>query len=151
MDSFDSGWRAVDRCPRSLGKYCRRRERSAAEHGVFRNECQKQDCESRRPRWRGQNLPKLSQCRRVGRQRRFIITAHAGIHLRSFLQGHLDSGLRRNDEWKSRLIVYNFRTSRLKAEAHSVDNFGCRLNEMPATLPAQKVSTFRSAVRGSDK
>jgi len=46
----------------------------------------------------------------------------AGIHLRFRWQAkeNLDSGLRRNDERKSRLLVDEFRTPRLGAEVHSV-------------------------------
>jgi uroporphyrinogen-III synthase len=48
--------------------------------------------------------------------------ANAGIHLRFRWQAKegLDSGLRRNDERKSRLLVDEFRTPRLGAEGHSV-------------------------------
>ncbi len=48
--------------------------------------------------------------------------AQAGIHLRFRWQAkeNLDSGVRRNDERKSRLLVDEFRTPRLKAEGHSV-------------------------------
>ena len=48
--------------------------------------------------------------------------AKAGIHLRFGWQAkeNLDSGLRRNDERKSRLLVDAFRTPLLGAEGHSV-------------------------------
>ncbi|MNC86420.1 hypothetical protein D3C83_20770 [compost metagenome] len=48
--------------------------------------------------------------------------AKAGIHLRFRWQANedLDSGLRRNDEKKSLLLVHEFRTPRLGAEGHSV-------------------------------
>ena len=48
--------------------------------------------------------------------------AKAGIHLRFGWQAkeNLDSGLRRNDQRKSRLLVDKFRTPRLGAEGHSV-------------------------------
>ena len=48
--------------------------------------------------------------------------AQAGIHLRARCKAkeNLDSGLRRNDERKSRLLVDEFRTLRLGAEGHSV-------------------------------
>ena len=50
--------------------------------------------------------------------------AKAGIHLRFRWQAkkNLDSGLRRNDQTKSRLLVDEFRTPRLGAEVHSVDS-----------------------------
>ncbi len=49
--------------------------------------------------------------------------AKAGIHLRFRWQAKedLDSGLRRNDERKSRLLIDEFRTRRLGAEGHSAD------------------------------
>ena len=48
--------------------------------------------------------------------------ANAGIHLRFRWQAkeNLDSGLCRNDEGNSRLLVDEFRTRRLGAEGHSV-------------------------------
>ena len=50
--------------------------------------------------------------------------AKAGIHLRARCKAkeNLDSGLRRNDERKSRLLVDEFGTPRLGAEGHSVPN-----------------------------
>jgi len=52
---------------------------------------------------------------------RFVIPAQAGIQVRfQFVYKRLDSGLRRNDERKSRLLGDEFIKPWLKAEIHSV-------------------------------
>ena len=53
---------------------------------------------------------------RLQAKRGFVMPAKAGIHLRFRWQGkeNLDSGLRRNDQTKSRLLVDELRTPRLE-------------------------------------
>ena len=55
---------------------------------------------------------------RLQAKRGFVMPAKAGIHLRLRwpAKENLDSGLRRNDQTKSRLLVDELRTPRLGAE-----------------------------------
>ncbi len=57
--------------------------------------------------------------------------AQAGIHLRAIWKAkeNLDSGLRRNDDRKGRLLVDEFTTPRLQSEGHSVLNIS-KLREL---------------------
>jgi hypothetical protein len=66
-------------------------------------------------------------------KRGFVMPAKAGIHLRFRWQAEedLDSGLRRNDERKSRLLVDEFRTARLGAEPRSVAVMSPPLSSYP--------------------
>jgi hypothetical protein len=68
------------------------------------------------------SLSGMVEIPRLQAKRRFVMPAKAGIHLRARCKAkeNLDSGLRRNDERKSRLLVDEFRTPRLGAEGHSV-------------------------------
>ena len=62
---------------------------------------------------------KMSQVMRQAKSK-FVMPANAGIQVCFRFKHRLDSGLRRNDETKSRLPVGKFRTFRLGAEDCSV-------------------------------
>ena len=68
------------------------------------------------------SLSGMVEIPRLQAKRGFVMPAKAGIHLRFRWQAKddLDSGLRRNDERKSRLLVDEFRTPRRGAEGRSV-------------------------------